>query len=54
MGATPKIIRRQRERADKAADPVVRLTVGEESAMATVVLDHKQANEKAGGRNCDE
>ena len=38
MGATPNIIRCQRERADKAADPVVCLTVCEESAMATVVL----------------
>src|SRR4029453_3319615 len=54
MGPAPKIIWRQRKRADHAPDPVVRLTVGEESAMATVVLDHKQADEKSGGRNCDE
>src|SRR4029078_13544535 len=53
MGATPNIIRCQRERTDNAADPVVRPTVCEESAMATVVLNHKQANEKACGRNCN-
>lgn len=54
MGATPKIVRCQRERTDETADPVVRLAMGKEGAVATVVLDHKQPNEKAGGWNCDE
>src|SRR4029077_14359579 len=54
MGATPSIIRCQRESTDTPADPVVRPTVCEESAMPTVVLNHKQANEKACGRNCNQ
>src|SRR6476620_7497446 len=54
VSASPEIIRRQRERADETTDPVIRLTVGKEGAMATVVLDHKQANEKTCGWNRNE
>jgi hypothetical protein len=41
MGAAPKVVRCQREYTDDAADPVVRLSMSKEGAMATVVLDHK-------------
>jgi hypothetical protein len=54
MRAAPPVVRRQREYAKDAADPVVRQTVGEKGAMAAVVLDHEQAQEKAASWNRDE
>jgi hypothetical protein len=40
------IMRRQRQHADHAADPMVRCGVPEEGAVAAIVLDHEQAKEK--------
>jgi len=53
MCAAPPIVRRHREHANDAADPVVRQTVGEKGAMAAVVLDHEQAQEKSSSWNRD-
>src|SRR6516162_5452831 len=53
MRAAPPVVRRQREHANDAADPVVRQTVGEEGAMAAVVLNHEEAQEKASSWNRD-
>ena len=53
MRAAPPVVRRQREHADDAADPVVCQTVGEKGAMAAVVLDHEQAQEKSSSWNRD-
>jgi hypothetical protein len=54
MCAAPPVVRRQREHAKDAADPVVRQTVGEKGAMTAVMLDHEQAQEKAASWNRDE
>ena len=51
VGAAPVIIGGQRQDAEDAADPVVGLAVGEERAVAAIVLDHEQADKKAGGRD---
>ena len=53
MCAAPPIVRRHREHANDVADPVVRQTVGEKGAMAAVVLNHEQAQEKASTWNRD-
>src|SRR6516162_10479137 len=53
MCAAPPIVRRHREHANDTADPVVRQTVGEKGAMAAVVLDHEQAQEKSSSWNRD-
>ena len=47
----PEIIRRQRQHADHASDPIVRQAMTKERAMAAIVLDHEQADEKTRGRN---
>ncbi len=54
MSAAPEIVGGQGEYADDAADPIISQTTRKERAMTAVVLDHEQAQEKAGGRNCDE
>jgi hypothetical protein len=41
-------IRREGEHADHATDPVVGSSTTEEGAMTAVMLDHEQADEKAG------
>ena len=52
--APPEIVGRQRQHADDAADPVVRAAAREERAVAAVVLDHEEPNQKPGRRDCDE
>src|ERR1700742_626224 len=54
MRAAPPVVRRQRQHANDAADPVVCQTISEKGAMAAVVLDQEQAQEKAGSRNRDQ
>ena len=49
--APPEIVRRQRQHADHAADPVVHQPMAEERAVAAIVLDHEQADQKAAGGN---
>ena len=50
VGTSPAIVRRQSQDAQAAADPVVGGAVGEEGAVAAIVLDHEDAHQKAGGR----
>ena len=54
MGAAPEIVRRQRQHADDAADPVVAPFAPEEGAVAAVVLDHEQPHQEAGRRHRDQ
>ena len=49
MRAAPDVVRRQRQHADNAPDPVVRRALAEEGAMPAIVLDHEQPHEKARG-----
>ena len=51
VGASPEIVRRQRQHPDHATDPVVGAAAMEEGAVAAIVLDHEQAHEKARGRH---
>ena len=53
MRAAPAVIGRQREHAKDAADPVIGQPAGKKSAVAAIVLDHEQADEKAGSRYGD-
>src|SRR5882672_10092267 len=48
MSASPEVVGRERQHADQTADPVVSKAMAEESAMTTIVLDHKQPHKKAG------
>ncbi len=50
VGPPPMIVGREREHAERPPDPVVQGLVREECAVAAVVLDHEQANQKGGGR----
>ena len=47
VGPSPKVIRRQRQHADHATDPIVGEAMPEKRAMAAVVLDHEQAHQKS-------
>jgi hypothetical protein len=49
MRAPPKVVRRQREHADHATHPIVDSALAEERAVAAIVLDHEEADEKACG-----
>ena len=51
MRAPPEIVGRQREHAERAADPVIGEAMAEERAVPAIVLDHEQAHQEAGGRN---
>ena len=51
MGAPPEIVRRQRQHADDAPDPVIGAPVPKESAVTAIMLDHEQTNKKTRGRN---
>jgi hypothetical protein len=51
MGASPKIVRRERQHPDRASDPVVGGTTMEEGAMAAIMLDHEKPHQKARGRH---
>src|SRR4051812_7612363 len=54
MRAAPEIVRRQRQDADRAADPVVRAPVREERPMTAVVLNHEKPDQKRRGGERDE
>ena len=49
VGAPPLIVGRDRQDAEHAAGPVVGFALREERSVPAVVLDHEQANKKAGG-----
>src|ERR1700722_15636767 len=49
VGATPKIVGRDRQDAERSADPIVSVLVRKERSVAAIVLDQKQANEQPGG-----
>ena len=51
MGAAPEIVRREREHAERAADPVVDQAMAEEGAVPAIVLDHEQPHQETGGRH---
>jgi len=50
MRAQPKTVGRQSDDADDAADPIIRRASPEAGPVAAVVLNHKKAHKKAGGR----
>jgi hypothetical protein len=50
MGSTPEIIGRQRQYADHPAYPIVCHAMTKEGAMAAIMLNHEQSNEKARSR----
>ena len=54
MRAAPAVVRRQREHANDAADPVIGQPAGKKGAVTAVVLDHEQAHEEAGSRYGDQ
>src|ERR1700733_1160521 len=49
VGAPPEIVGRDRQHAERTADPVVRVLVRKKRAVPAIVLDQKQANEQPGG-----
>ena len=49
--ALPEIVGRQRQHAERAADPVIGEAVAEEGAVPAIVLDHEQPHQESGGRN---
>ena len=50
VGAPPKIIGRDRQDAERSADPIVGVLVRKEGSVPAIVLDHEQANEKPGSQ----
>ena len=52
--ATPTIIGRERQHTDHASDPVVGGAAMEESAVTTIVLDHKEPHNEARARDCEQ
>jgi len=54
MSAAPEVVGRERQYADQTSDPVVGQSIAEEGGMTTIVLDHKQPHEKAGGWYCEQ
>jgi hypothetical protein len=50
VGAAPVVIGREGQNPDGAADPVVHTALAEEGAVAAIVLNHEQAQEKPGCR----
>jgi hypothetical protein len=48
---SPEIVGRQGQYANDASDPVIHATSAEECAVATIVLDHEEANEETGSRH---
>jgi len=51
MCLAPVIVRGESEDAKNTPRPIVEATAREEGAMATIVLDHEQAQQKCCGRN---
>ncbi len=51
VSASPEVVGREREYADRTADPVVCETMMEEGAMTAIMLDHEQPHEKARSRH---
>ena len=51
VGAAPQVVRRHGDNADHAADPIIGKTMTEEGAVAAIVLDHEETQQKAGGRH---
>jgi hypothetical protein len=51
VGAPPEIIGRQRQHADHTSDPIIHGPATEERPVATIVLDHEEANEEARRRD---
>jgi hypothetical protein len=49
MRPKPEAVRREGDDADDAADPIIGRPSREAGPMAAVVLDHKQAHQKASG-----
>src|SRR4051812_44603055 len=54
MRAAPEIVRREREDADRAPNPVVRTPVREERPMTAVVLNHEKPDQKRRGGERDQ
>src|ERR1700734_4194917 len=50
VGAPPKIVGRDRQDAERSADPIVSVLAWEERSVPAIVLDQKQANEQPGGQ----
>jgi hypothetical protein len=50
MAPAPDIIRCQAQRADRASHPIVGGATAKERAVPTVMLNHEEAYEEAGGR----
>jgi hypothetical protein len=47
VGASPKVVWRERQHPDDAPDPVVGVTTMEERTMTAIMLDHEKPHEKA-------
>jgi len=47
VGAPPEIIRREREHAEHASDPVVGMPLAKEGAVSAIMLDHEKADQEA-------
>ena len=51
VAAPPVVVGRERQHADRPADPVVGQRLAEERPVPAVVLDHEQPDQEAGGRH---
>jgi hypothetical protein len=51
MRASPEIIRRQCQHADRTADPVVGKTIAKKGTVAAIVLDHEEPHEEPRARH---
>ena len=51
MAVSPMVIRRERERAYGAPDPIIQSPMAEQGAMTAVVLDHEKAHQKTSSWN---
>jgi len=54
MRPPPEIVRRHREYAEHATDPVVGQLARKEGAVAAIVLNREEPHQKSGGRNRDQ
>jgi hypothetical protein len=50
MARAPHIVRRQRDCADHAADPIISSAAAKERPVPAVVLDHEESHKEACGR----
>src|SRR6185312_13844082 len=51
MGTSPKVVRRQRQYADRTAKPVVQRSIAKERSAPAIMLNHEKTHKEARCRN---